>query len=192
VVGFHSAIVHNDALSDLVHHAAKQISSSQASYSGLGVLWFRANPELGISHAANKMVTTLLGRRYLHVRGSDGVMRTGRCYLASYADFYRYSAIDMAVVEDPADRAQLLVNPYSHRLDDVRGSRLYTFMAGERPGAILDLHRIEASETDYVLWGDFSRKHEATVLAELKKRHPGRDFQFFDMTSSIAHVRVDP
>jgi len=29
------------------------------------------------------------------------------------------------------------------------------------------------------------------VLAELKKRYPDRDFQLFDMISSIAHIRVD-
>lgn len=54
VVGSHSPIVHDDFLSDVIHHAAKQISSSQGQYSGLGVLWFRADPELGISHADEK------------------------------------------------------------------------------------------------------------------------------------------
>lgn len=191
VVGSHSPMVHDDALSRVVHHAAKQISSSQERYSGLGVLWFRVDPDLGISHAAEKMVITLLGRRYLNVRGSDGVIMTGRCYLAGYADFYRYPAIDLAVVEDPENNTQLLVNPYSRRLDDVRASRLFTFVAGERPRAIIDLHHLETSANDYVLWGEFSRKAEATVLAELKKRYPDRDFQFFDVTSSIGHIRMD-
>ena len=155
------------------------------------MLWFRADPGLGISHADVKMVTTLFGRRYVNVRGPDGIITTAPCYLAGYADFYRYPAIDLAVVEDPEDRAQLLVNPYSCRLDDVRASRLFAFTAGNNPHAIIDLHRLETPASGYVLWGDFPRKDEATVLAELKKRHPDRDFQLFDITSSIGHIRMD-
>ena len=191
VVETHSPIVHDDFLSDVVHNAAKQIASSQAQYSGLGVLWFRASPELGISHADEKMVTTLLGRRYVNVRGADGIINAAACYLAGYPDFYRYPGIDLAVVEDPEDKAQLLVNPYSRRIDDVRASRLVTAAAGNKPGAIIDLHRLETPENGYVLWGEFSRKCEATVLAELKKLYPDRDFQFFDMKSSIGHIRMD-
>lgn len=191
VVGSHSPTVHDDPLSDLVHHAARQIASSQRRYSGLGVLWFRAAPELGISHADEKMITTLVGRRYVNVRGSDGIIQPGvPCYLAAYADFYRYPAIDLAVVEDPEDKARLLVNPYSCRLSDGRASRLVTFVAGTTPSAIIDLHHV-APPAGYVLWGDFSRKDEGPVLAELKKRYPDRDFQLFDMISSIGHIRVD-
>ena len=191
VVESRSPIGHDDALSRVVHHAANQISSSQEQYFGLGVLWFRADPDLGISHAAARIVTTLFGRRYLNVRGTDGIITTGRCYLAGYADFYRCSSIDLAVVEDPDDSAYLLVNPYSRRLDDVHASRLFTFAAGEMPWAIIDLHKLEASANDYVLWGEFSRKAEATVLEELKKRYPDRDFQLFDMCSSIGRIRMD-
>ncbi len=191
VLGSHSPVVHDDPLSDVIHHAAKQIGSSQKQYSGLGVLWFRADPELGISHADAKMVTTLLGRRYVNVRGPDGIINTAPCYLAGYADFYRYPAIDLAVVEDSEDKAQLLVNPYSRRLDEVRASRLFAFTAHNKPREIIDLHRLETPASGYVLWGDFSRKDDATVLAELKKRHPDSDFQLFDMMSSIGHIRMD-
>ena len=191
VLESHSAVLHDDPLSDVVHHAAKRISSSQEHYCGLGVLWFRADPELGVSHAGAKMVTTLLGRRYVNVRGADGVISTVPCYLAGYADFYRYPAIDLAVVEDPEDKAQLLVNPYSRRLDEVRASRLFAFTAHNKPRAIIDLHRLETPASGYVLWGDFSRKDDRTVLAELEKRYPDSDFQFFDMRSSIGHVWMD-
>lgn len=191
VVESHSPVVHDDFLSDVVHDAAKQIASSQEQYPGLGVLWFRASPELGISHAAEKMVTTLLGRRYVNVRGADGIINTAVCYLAGYVDFYCYPGIDLTVVEDSEDKAQLLINPYSRRIDDVRASRLVTAAAANKPGAIIDLHRLETPENGYVLWGEFSRKHEATVLAELKKLYPDRDFQFFDMRSSIGHIRMD-
>lgn len=95
------------------------------------------------------------------------------------------------MVEDPEDKAQLLVNPYSRRLGDVRTSRLVTAVAGNKPGAIIDLHRLKTPENGYVLWGEFSRKHEATVLAALKKLYPDRDFQFFGMKSSIGHIRMD-
>lgn len=191
VVESHSPIVHDDSLSDVIHHAARQITSSQERYSGLGVLWFRAAPELGISHADEKMITTLFGRRYVNVRGSDGIIQTAApCYLAAYADFYRYPAIDLAVVEDREDKARLLVNPYSRRLGDVRASRLFTFVAGTTPSAIVDLHQL-FPPAGYVLWGDFSRKEEATVLAELKKRYPNSDFQLFDMMSSIGHTWLD-
>jgi len=153
VAGSHSPIVHDDQLSDLVHHAAKQIASSRRRYSGLGVLWVRAAPELGISHADEKMITTLLGRRYVNVRGSDGIIQPALpCYLAAYADFHRYPAIDLAVVEDPKDRALLLVNPYSCRLADLRSSQLFTFIAGTKPSAIIDLHHV-APPAGYVLWG---------------------------------------
>lgn len=165
VIGSHSPIVHDDPLSDVIHHAAKQISSSQDGYSGIGVLWFRVDPELGILHADQKMIITLLGRRYVNVREADGIIRPAvPCYLAAYADFYRYPAIDLAVIEDPEDKAQILVNPYSRRLDDVRASRLFTFVAGNNPSAIIDLHRLETPASGYVLWGEFSRKDEATVL----------------------------
>ena len=109
VIGSHSPIVHDDSLSDLVHYAAKQIASSQRQFSGLGLLWLRATPELGISHADEKMITTLLGRRYVNVLGPDGTIQPGvPCYLAGYADFYRYPMIDLAVLEDPEDRARPL------------------------------------------------------------------------------------
>jgi len=87
--------------------------------------------------------------------------------------------------------SQLLVNPYSRRLDEVRASRLFAFTAHNKPRAIIDLHRLETPASGYVLWGDFSRKDDATVLAELKKRHPDSDFQLFDMMSSIGHIRMD-
>jgi len=186
-----SLIVHDHFLSDVVHHAARQITSSQQHYSGLGVLWFRADPDLGISHADEKMLTTLLGKRSVNVRGPDGIISLATCYLAGYADFYRYPGIDLAVVEDPEDKARLLVNPYSRRLDDVRASRLVAAVAEREPGAIIDLHRLETPEKGYVLWGDFSRKCEETVLAELKKLYPDRDFQLFDMKSSIGRIRMD-
>lgn len=191
VIGSHSPILHDDYLSDLVHNAAKQIRSSQRRYAGLGVLWFRADPELGISHADEKMLATLLGRRSVYVRDSDGVITTGRCYLAGYADFYRHKVIDMAVVDDPSDGSRLLVNPYSVRLDDVRACRLFNSVAETAPGAIIDLHRLKEFTSDYVLPGDFSRRDQATVLAELKKRYPNRDFQLFDMQSNAGYIRMD-
>jgi hypothetical protein len=191
VVGSHVPIVHNDPLSDVLHHADKQIVSSQRRYAGLGMLWFRATPHLGISHADEKMLTTLLGLRYVNVRGPDGIIQPATpCYLAAYADFFRYPAIDLAMVEDPQNRARLLVNPYSPRLSEVRASALFTFIADTTPGAIIDVQRIEPPAA-YVLFGDFSRKNEATVQAELKKRYPDRDFQLFNMISSIGQVRVD-
>lgn len=187
VVGEHSPVRHDDGLSDIIHHAAKQIASSQRHYSGLGVLWFRADPEIGISHAAEKLVRTLLGRRYVNVRGVDGI-NTAPCYLAGYADFYHYQGIDLAVVEDSDGGARLLVNPFSSRIADVRATRLVAFVAGDTPGAVIDLHRLDTPTNGYVLWGEFCRKDEATVLRELKQRYPDRDFQLFDMTSSIGHV----
>ena len=191
VVGSHRPIVHDDPLSDLVHHAEKQIVSSQQRYPGLGMLWLRAAPDLGISHADEKMLTTLLGKRYVNVRGSDGIIQPAiPCYLAARADFFRYPAIDLAVVEDPEDHGRLLVNPYSRRLAEVRTSRFFTFIASSTPGAIIDAHHI-SPPAGYVLFGDFSRRDEASVLAELKTRYPDRDFQFFDMTSSIGRIRVD-
>jgi hypothetical protein len=191
VIGSHEPIVHDDPLSDLVHHAEKQIVSSQRRYPGLGMLWLRAAPELGISHADEKMVTTLLGKRYVNVRGADGIIQPAiPCYLAAYADFFRYPAIDLAIVEDPEDHARLLVNPYSRRLADVRASRLFTVISNATPGAIIDVHRI-SPPAGYVLFGDFPRRDEAVVLAELKGRYPDRDFQLFDMISSIGRVRLD-
>jgi hypothetical protein len=189
VVGEHSPIVHDDGLSDIIHHAAKQIASSQQHYSGLGVLWLRANPELGISHAAEKLLTTLLGRRYVNVRGVGGI-NTAPCYLAGYADFYKYQGIDLAVVEDSDGGVRLLVNPFSLRVADVRATRLVGFVAQDTPAAVLDLHRLDTPTNGYVLWGSFSRKDETTVLRELKGRYPDRDFQPFDMTSSIGHVWI--
>ena len=191
VIGSHLPIVHDDPLSDLVHHAGKQIVSSQHRYPGLGVLWFRAAPDLGISHADEKMITTLLGKRYVNVRAADGIIQPAiPCYLAAYADFFHYPAIDLAVVEDPGDHARLLVNPYSRRLAEVRTSRLVTFVAANTPRALIYVHQI-APPAGYVLFGDFSRKDEAIVVAELKRRYPDCDFQLFDMTSSIGHIRVD-
>ena len=189
VIESHVPIVHDDYLSDLVHKAAKQIQASQELYPGLGVFWFRADPELGISHAAQKMVTTLLGRRYVHVRKADGLITSARCYLAAYADFHRYRVIDLAFVEDPDNGGELLVNPYSLRLEQARACRLYTFAADSTPGAIIDVQRLEESGVDYVLFGDFPRKDEATVLAELKRRYPDRDFQMFDMQGHAGYTR---
>jgi len=191
VIGSHEPIVHDDPLSDLVHHAEKQIVASQRRYPGLGMLWLRAVPDLGISHAAEKMLTTLLGKRYVNVRGADGIIQPAiPCYLAAYADFFRYPAIDLAVVEDPEDQGRLLINPYSRRLAEVRASRLFTFIRSSTPGAIIDPHHI-SPPAGYVLFGDFSRRDEATVLAELKRCYPDRDFQLFDMISSIGRTRVD-
>jgi hypothetical protein len=191
IIKTHSPIVHDNALSRLVHTAAKQIASSQRHYSGLGMLWFRADPELGISHADEKMITTLLGRRHALVRGKNGIVNTTVCYLAGYTDFYHHRGIDLAVVEDSSGGATLLINPYSKHLDDVRRSRLVTTVAASKPRAIIDLHRLKTPENGYVVWGDFSRAREATVLAELKKRFPDLDFDFFDMKSHIGRVRMD-
>lgn len=155
VIGSHSFIVHDDFLSNVIHHAAKQIGSSQRQYSGLGVLWFRAAPELSISYADEKMVTTLLGRLYVNVRNADGIITVAPCYLAAYADFYHYPGIDLAIIEDPEERPRLLVNPYSRRLDDVRASRIVAAIEGNKVGEIIDLHRLKTPANGYVLWGKF-------------------------------------
>ena len=186
-----SPIVHDDFLSDVVHHAAKQIGASQGNFSGLGVLWFRADPQLGISHSDEKMVTTLLGKRNIIVRAANGSISVTTCYLAGYADFYRYPGIDLAVVEDSEDNPQLIVNPYSRRLADVRTSRLVKTVADAKASAMIDLHRLETPRDGYVLWGEFSRKQESTALAELKRLYPDRDFEFFDMKSVIGRIRVN-
>lgn len=191
VVGSHLPIVHDEPLSDLVHHAEKQIVASQHRQPGLGMLWFQAAPDLGISHADERMLTTLLGKLFVNVRGADGIVQPPvPCYLAAYADFFRYPAIDLAVVEDPQDCARLLVNPYSRRLAEARASRFFTFIAATTPGAIIDVRHISPPE-GYVLFGDFPRKDDAIIHAELKKRYPDRDFQLLDMFSSIGHIRVD-
>jgi hypothetical protein len=181
VIASHAPIVHDDCLSDLVHDAAKQIESSQKRYQGLGILWFRPDPELGIAHAPEKMLATLLGTRHVLVRNPEGLIAPGRCHLAANADFFRYKVLDLAVIEDTDDQSHLLVNPYSLRLDEARGCRLFRFVAEAAPGAILDVHELRESGRDYVLFGGFSRKDEAAALAELKGRYPNRDFQFFDM-----------
>jgi hypothetical protein len=190
VIESHAPIVHDDYLSDLVHKAAKQIQCSQKLYPGLGMLWFRSDPELGICLATHKMVTTLLGRRYVHVRKSDGFITSAACYLAARADFFRYKGIDLAFVEDPDGEGQLLTNPYSPRLEQARACRLYTFTAATKPGAIIDIQREAESGVDYILFGDFQRGDEAAVLAELKRRYPDRDFQIFDMQSHTGYTRA--
>ena len=190
IVSTETTISHDEDISDIVHAAAAQIKSSQKSYSGLGVLWFRSDPALGIADSAAQMTATLLGTRHVLVREGQGPGTVARCHLATYSDFFSYKSIDLAVVEDEKENCQLLVNPYSARRDRARASRLFKFVLEAAPGAVVDLETMEESEADYILFGDFSRKDEAVVLEELKRRHPGKEFIFFDIHGLGGYTRV--
>jgi hypothetical protein len=165
-------------LSAVVEQASRQISDSQVHYAGIGVLWFRATPEIGFDDSEHQMQATLLGIRDIcWIRGEE--WRGSIAFFATYSDFFRFPNIDCAVLEIK-DKGRLLLNPFSPRKEEMKRSRLYGFFAGN--GSVLDVDALVPPK-GFIVRGDVDRGDENAVRSALCDQYPGYKFVLFDMKS---------
>lgn len=179
-------LVRTDPLGRIVKKARDQIRSSQARFPGLGVLWFRPDPVLGISNAIDQMKANLLGSRWVSYQ-LHGQFGFAPAYLVTRTDFHRFPDLDAAVMQQE-DGLQLLVNPYSNRKEVVRSSRLHQYFAAG--GAVIDLDRLTSNKDHFILRSDLDRADETAVLAELARQHPGYAFAFSNMQAFTGITRI--
>jgi hypothetical protein len=104
----------------------------------------------------------------------------GWAFLAGRTDFHRFPELDAAVLQD-GDRYQLVLNPYSFRLEGVRSSRL--FRSFDEGGAVVDVDRLKLDGHHFAMRSDLDRSDEAAVLEELARQNPGCRFTFSAMQS---------
>jgi hypothetical protein len=174
-------IERTDALGRIVKKARDQIVASQPDYPGLGVLWFRPAPVLGISDAANQMKANLLGIRTVSFQ-REKRFYFGTAYLTARTDFHRFPELNVAILEQN-EEFQLIVNPFSPRIEHVRASLLFRYFNDR--GAAFDLEQLKPDEHNFVLRAEIDRADEAAVLEELARQNPGHRFAFTQMHSFI-------
>jgi hypothetical protein len=179
-------LARKNRLSAIVEDASRQISDSQVYYPGLGVLWFRATPEIGFDDSEHQLQATLLGIRDIcWIRGEES--RGSRAFFATYADFFRFPVIDCAVIEIE-DKGRLLLNPFSLRKEELKKSRLHDFFATN--GSVLDVDTMGPPQA-FVVRGNVDRGDENAVRKALCEQYPGHKFIIFDMKSWGFITRVN-
>lgn len=186
VVTRDTAVSRKDTLGRIIHKANSQIAASQSQYPGLGVLWFRPSPELGISEAADLMIANLLGVRWLGFRVA-GRFGFAPVFLFSRTDFHRYPTLDAAVLDSPGGQ-RLLLNPYSPRKDLVRSSLLHRHFAPH--AAVLDMDSMESNERHFILRSAVDRADEQAALTALGNQHSGYAFMISNLHSFKGFAQV--
>jgi hypothetical protein len=177
VVTRETPLVRSDPLGRMIRKARSQIRASQSGYPGLGVLWFRPDPVLGVSNAIEQVKANLLGSRWVSYR-LDGQFGFAPAFLVAPTDFHRFPDLDAAVLQKQ-DELQLVVNPFSARKDPLRATRLHHYF--DAGGAVIDLDRLASGKDHFILRCELDRADKPAVLAALAHQHPGHAFTFSNM-----------
>ena len=162
---------HNSLSSD-VEKANEQLKRF-AIVGDFRVLWFRADNGLFVQDAREQIGSTLLGIRMVFGKrcGQKTVLP---CVYAGYADFFRFTEIDGALIE--VDGAlTLLPNEFSPRKEPFYRSPLAQVIAP----AIFDVQQGERDGLFYVIDSNMNRKNENEVLEFLRKKYPADEFLKF-------------
>ena len=162
------------SLSSNVEEANTQLEAA-SSANDLRLLWFRADNGLFVQNAPEQIRATLLGTRIVSAK-RNGATGFRPCVYAGYADFYRYRAIDGAIIE--VDGALTLIpNQFSPRQDAFACSPIYRMIAPE----ILDVRQCDRNDTLYAIESEaVDRNDDAALLAFLREKYPADEFLSFE------------
>jgi hypothetical protein len=137
------------------------------------LLWFRADNGLFVQDAREQIGATLLGIRMVFGK-RNGQKSVLPCVYAGYADFFRCTEIDGAIIEVEGTLT-LLPNQFSPRTVAFSRSPIAQVIAP----AILDIQQGDREGLFYVVDSDVNRKNEGNVLAFLRKKYPTDEFLKF-------------
>ena len=160
----------SDSLSAHIANANAQLEAT-ASPSDLRLLWLRDDNGLFVQGLLDQAGATLLGIRMTFVI-RNGMKRHLPCIYAGYADFFRYRAIDAAVVE--RDGALVLFpNPFSSRRTAFCESPIRALLAD----SVVDIDKSERDGECYVIDdSDVNRNDDAELLTYLQAKYPSDEF----------------
>lgn len=137
------------------------------------VLWYRADSSPFVQGAREQLVATLLGIRMVFGQ-SNGEKRIRPCVYADFSDYWRYKDIDGSIVELDG-LLNLIPNELSPRREAFSRSALFGILRE----AAVDIQRLEESDLCYIVEPNMDRKDDAAVLASLRTKYPGHEFQRF-------------
>lgn len=175
---------HNSLSSD-IEKANRQLKQCAVA-NEFRLLWFRADNWLFVHNALKQIGATLLGIRM--VSGKRGGQKTVLpCVYAGYADFYRCTEIDGALIEVEG-ALTLLPNQFSPRKVAFSRSPIAQVIAP----AIFDVQQGEREGSFYVVDSDVNRKNENDILAFLRKKYPADEFlKFGQHTAGTMVTTID-
>lgn len=176
---------HNSLSSD-IKHASKQLEAVSLP-DDFRLLWYRAHNKLFVQGMTAQLCATLLGVRMLAVM-SDGKKRLGACMYAGQADFYRFKAIDGAILEEDDGNIVLFLNAFSPRADAFKHSHLALQVAD----SIVSEAFAQDREDWFILSGDAPRSDDEAILRRLCKFYPDTEFvEFVEYNAGTIMTTID-
>ncbi len=159
-------------LSGDIKKAEEQLQSLAAP-TDFRVLWYRVDSSPFVQDAREQLVSTLLGIRMV-IEQRNGEERVHRCVYAGHADYWRYKDIDGSIVEVDG-LLNLIPNEFSPRREAFSRSALFGILRE----AAVDIQRLEENNLCYIVEPSVDRKDDAAILASLRTKYPGHEFQAF-------------
>ena len=161
-----------NSLSTDLEQANRQLGQV-AGIDDFRLLWYRVDDNPFIPPFTDQLGSTLYGIRGVAVDEAAG-RRLRACVYAGYADFFRFTEIDGAMLE-VNHLISLFLNPFSPRLTAFRSSRIATLLAG----SLFDVEVSEARGDLYVVAPDAPRHDDAELLRHLRARYPAHNIVEF-------------
>lgn len=159
-------------LSGDIKKAGEQLKSL-AGPTDFRVLWYRADSKPFVQDAREQLGSTLLGIRMVFGQRNGG-KRVRPCVYAGFSDYWRYRDIDGSIVE--ADGLlNLIPNEFSPRREAFSKSALFEILRE----AAVDIQGLERNDLCYIVEPNVDRKDDAAVLASLRTKYPGHEFNAF-------------
>ena len=103
-----------------------------------------------------------------------------RCYRCTYSDYYRYTDIDATVINHD-NEGQMLLNPFSPRLEEFRSSRICEYFLSRN--AVISPEQEEREGSALILRSEADLSDERTVANALEAQYAGYTVKFAEMQS---------
>jgi hypothetical protein len=174
-----------NSLSTDLEQANRQLRQVAGS-SDLRLLWYRVDDNPFVPPFTDQLGSTLYGIRGVAVDEPSG-RRLRTCVYAGYADFFRFTEIDGAMLEID-HLISLFLNPFSPRLESFRASKIATLLAD----ALFDVEVSEARGDLYIVAADAPRRDDAQLLRHLRDRYPAHNIvEFVQVYAGTTMTTID-
>ena len=103
-----------------------------------------------------------------------------RCYRCSFSDYFRYTDIDATVINID-NEGQILINPFSPRVDSFRSSHIFEYFISHN--AVISPEQEEREGSALILRSDADLSDENEVVEALEAQYSGYTVKFAEMQS---------
>ena len=158
-----------NAISSTIEEAHDQLLATPTQREAFRILWMVA------LHDDDGFVIKCVEKRLLGevkvvvMKSGHEMPQIKHCFFYAPSDFQRFPDLDAAVLSTRKG-GKLCVNTFSHRVEALRGGRLYTLLASHR--AVIDPATLEATGKAFLIDKDYCGKPSAQGLwSYLKARY---------------------